>query len=125
MIEKRDLLRRAGAHWMEIDLLRGGERAPSVRDRSDYCVLLWPSGATTMLGWFVDLRDPLPTVALPLRPPDDDVLIDLQQVLDATYERAHYADSVDYRRPVPEPRLRPADADWLARGLAAWEAGRA
>lgn len=118
MQAKRDLLRRAGAHWMEIDLLRAGERYPQVAQRSDYCVILWPAATTKMLGWFVDLRDRLPTVSVPLRAPDADVLLDLQQALTTVYDRAHYADSIDYDGVVPDPPLRPADQAWVARTIA-------
>lgn len=124
MIEKRDQLRRAGAHWMEIDLLRAGERYPGLADRGDYCVVLWPAGANKMYAWLADIRDRLPTVAVPLREPDDDIPLDLQAVLDTTYDRAYYADSVDYVAPLPDPPLKLPDAAWVQRTLEAWRAAR-
>ncbi len=56
-----------------------------------------------MLVWFIDLRDRLPVVAVPLRSPFPDVPLDLQKVLDEVYERACYADQVDYTRMLPNP----------------------
>lgn len=122
LIEKRDLLRRAGAHWMEIDLLRAGERYPSLADRGDYCVAVWPAGANKLYAWFVDLRDRLPTVSVPLREPDDDILLDLQQALDTAYDRAFYADSVDHTTPPPDPPLKLPDAAWVKQMLGSWHA---
>ena len=123
MIEKRDQLRRAGAHWMEIDLLRAGERYPGLADRGDYCVVLWPAGADKMYAWLADIRDRLPTVTVPLREPDDDIPLDLQAALDTTYDRAYYADSVTHAAPLPDPPLKPtrcrlgaADAGGVAGG---------
>ena len=124
MLEKQKLLRQGGAHWMEIDLLRAGERHELIAGRSDYCVTLLRSGQRGMYVWFIDLRDPLPTVAVPLRPPFDDVPLELQRALDETYDRAHYADSVDYTQPVPPPPLKPADAAWVKQIVERWLAAQ-
>lgn len=124
MLAKRDLLRSGGAHWMEIDLLRAGERDPELAHRADYCIALWPADAARILAWFVDLRDRLPVVAVPLRPPDGEVLLDLQAALDTTYERARFATSVDYDRPIPAPAPAAADRAWIERTLAAWREAR-
>jgi len=124
MLEKRKLLRRGGAHWLEIDLLRAGERDELIANRSDYCVILFRQGASGRYVWFIDLRDPLPTVAVPLRPPFDDAPLELQRALNETYDRARYADSIDYARPAPPPKLKPADQAWLERTLEAWRTAR-
>ena len=124
MLEKRKLLRRGGAHWLEIDLLRAGERHERLIGRSDHCVTLLREGRPGMYVWFIDLRDPLPTVAVPLRPPFDDAPLELQRALNETYDRARYADSIDYARPAPPPKLKPADQAWLERTLEAWRTAR-
>lgn len=124
MLAKRELLRRGGAHWMEIDLLRAGERDPELAGRADYCVALWPAGSARILAWFVDLRDRLPVVGVPLRAPDPDALLDIQAVLDTTYERARFAESVDYGTSVPPPAPAAADRTWIEHTLAAWGAAR-
>jgi hypothetical protein len=120
MLEKHKLLRQAGAHWLEIDLLRAGVRDKELAGRSDYCVTLFRRGQRGMHVWFIDLRDPLPTVAVPLRSPFGDVPLNLQQVFSETYRRAHYADSLDYTRSLPSPRLKPADAAWVKHLVTAW-----
>ncbi len=60
--------------------------------------------------WFIDLRDPLPTVAVPLSPSFEDAPLELQPILAETYSRAHYADSVDYTRPIPPPLQPPLES---------------
>jgi len=122
MQEKQSILHRAGCHLVEIDLLRAGERRPPLGDRSDYCVNVWPAGQLDMWVWYIDLRDRLPTVAIPLREPDDDVPLDLQNALATAYDRARYADMTDYDGPVPYPPLKPADQAWVERTLEPWRA---
>ena len=115
MEEKRQRLREGGAHWMEIDLLREGQRHAKLARRS---------GQSEGLAWFFNLRDPLPEVSVPLHPPHEDVKLDLQRVLNETYDRAHYADSVDYSRPLPPPPLKPDDAEWVQQTTETWLAAR-
>jgi hypothetical protein len=122
--EKRGQLRGGGSSWLELDLLRAGERPPRVSGRGAYCAWLLRHGHPGALAWFVGLRDPLPTVAVPLRPPHDDVPLDLQDILHATYDRARYADSVDYSRPVPAPPLDASDAVWVRERIEVWRAAR-
>jgi len=121
---KRDQLWQSGVNWIEIDLLRAGERPTQLAGRSEYYVRLLKRGQRGALVWFVGLRDPLPTIAVPLREPLDDVPLDLQHALSETYERARYADSTDYTRPVPPPLLSASDGAWSKRVVDAWLAAR-
>jgi hypothetical protein len=121
MLEKRRALVEAGANYLEIDLLRGGERETLLAWRSDYVVALQRARRPQFEVWFADLRDPLPTVAVPLRPPHPDVPLELQPLLGDVFARARYADSLDYSQPVPPPPLPPADAAWVTRQIAAWQ----
>ncbi|MBI5290665.1 MAG: DUF4058 family protein [Chloroflexi bacterium] len=68
--------------------------------------------------WLFDLRDTLPTIAIPLRPPFEDVPLTLQSIFNTVYSRGHYAEALDYSGSPPLPRLRPADTAW-AKGLLA------
>lgn len=90
----------------EVDLLRGGTRiqllgepppAPyyvylSRRQRRPY-TQIWP----------ITLRDPLPTVPVPLLPPDPDVPLDLQAAVDACFDLVGYERLLDYAGPPPRP----------------------
>jgi hypothetical protein len=60
--------------------------------------------------WLV--RDPLPTIPIPLMVPDADVHIDLEKVFQATYERGRYGRSLRYGQP-PSAPLSQDDARWL------------
>jgi len=57
------------------------------------------------------VRQPLPTLPVPLKAPDPDLSLALQAVFDVTYERGRYDRSVDYREALAVP-LRPEAATW-------------
>lgn len=128
---KRSTLLASNIHLVEIDLLRGGERAGSEvqgppLDDADY-ILLVNRGTEINPGvwsdiWPVTLDKPLPFLPIPLDPPDADVLLDMNAALRTVYERAAYARRIDYRQPVPPPALRPAIAKWMKAHLAAEKA---
>ena len=63
--------------------------------------------------WPISVCQPLPTIPIPLLPPDPPVPLDLEQALHTAYARARYDLRVDYRKP-PTPPLSPADAAWAA-----------
>jgi len=115
-------------HWLEIDLLRAGERFQYVAGWSDYAVVLkrglppdhQPVGGDDELEvWYFGVRDPLPVVAVPLRPPHADVALDLGAVLATAYER-HYEGDIDYDAPSPLPPLNPADLAWSEEHVRRW-----
>lgn len=112
-------------HWIEIDLLRAGERPRELSGKSDYYALLKRGGTPGPYEvWYFDVRDRMPTIAVPLRPPFEDVPLNLQAVFENTYARGHYAESTDYSDNPPLPRLRPADAAWVQERVREWLAAR-
>ena len=122
--KRRDLVA-APVHWLEIDLLRAGERPDEVAGQSDYYALLKRAEATDEFAvWYWDLRDPLPVIAVPLTAGYPEVAIDLQGAFATTYER-YYAERLEYRDGPPPPRLQPADLAWVTGCLAAWRAAAA
>jgi hypothetical protein len=137
-LRKRDTVLLSAAHLVEFDLLRGGERLP-IREAmppGDYYAFVCrqrhrpqaaveppprhKSGACggTLLdavyAW--SLRQPLPSVPVPLAGNDPDTVIDLQIVCGTVYDRAGYDYSLGYHRPV-EPPLSEADAAWVKERL--------
>ncbi len=109
----------AQAHLLEIDLLRRGRRPVETitLPRAQYYVFLTRVHQRDRLeAWPIQLRDPLPTVAVPLRPPDPDVPLDLQSALTTIYDEARYDLSLDYGQP-PNPPLSRDDAAWAAEWL--------
>ena len=124
-LSKRQAVLASQTHWIEIDLLRAGERPPEARGRGDYYALLCRGKAGARYAvWAWRLRERLPKIAVPLRAPLADVPLDLQAMLETVYRRGHYADALDYQAPVPPPPLAPAEADWVEEQLRAWRATR-
>jgi hypothetical protein len=111
-LEKRGEILTSAAHFVELDLLRGGKRMP-IRPQPDcdYYALVSRAWQRPEIGlWPIKLRDPLPTIPIPLRRGEPEPLIELKPVLDRTYDEAGYARRI-YRTP-PEPPLSSTDAEW-------------
>ena len=113
----------AGSNWVEIDLLRSRrDRMPvpwdalSPASRRDYVVLTYRATTGRVSAYPIGLRDPLPTIAVPLRPTDDDAPLDLRTVFNRAYDDGPFSDDCDYARP-PDPPLADADAAWAAEVL--------
>lgn len=118
---KRRAVMNSPAHWIEIDLLRAGDRPPEVANKSDYYALLKRGAQPGPYEvWYAQLRDRLPTIAVPLRAPFADVPLDLQAVLNDAYHEARYDAQLAYQGAPPAPALAPADAAWAAARIAAW-----
>jgi hypothetical protein len=112
---KRQSLLLGDANLVEIDLLRGGQRMPMLDP--------WPEAPCAILVarvrkydrcqvWPVHFRIPTPPVPIPLAKPDPDIILDLQPMIDAIYERSRYERSIDYSKPLTPP-LDAAEALWL------------
>ncbi|MBI4770551.1 MAG: DUF4058 family protein [Chloroflexi bacterium] len=106
----------AGAHLLEIDLLRAGTRPTRLdfRPLAPYYVMLTRAnrpGRTEV--WPMQLPDPLPVVPAPLLKErgDPDAPLDLGEALAAIYDEAGYDLSIDYRKH-PIPPLEGEEARW-------------
>lgn len=113
--QKRWRLYQAGVHLIEIDLLRRGAR-PFAHPRipaAPYAIALTRAQARTMTVWPAGLRERLPSIPVPLNPPDDDVPLDLAIALSTIYDEAAYDLSINYRQPPPPPPLADSDSQWL------------
>ena len=103
---------------VEIDLLRGGPPLPA-DDRPDCCYSVLVSRVERRLDaefWPISLRDRLPEIPIPVRPPDSDARLDLQAVLDRIYDDAGYGDYI--YDGAPRPRLSEEDANWARQFVA-------
>ncbi len=120
-------------HLVEIDLLRGGEHTTAVpRDRLvrvageyEYHVSIhrfdnWEDY------WVYPIRlnERLPEIGVPLWPGDGEVGLDLQAVMDRTYESGPYRREIDYRQDTPHPPLAPAWQAWVRAVLHPGHAGQ-
>ncbi|MBI4618536.1 MAG: DUF4058 family protein [Planctomycetes bacterium] len=113
-MKKREEVLRSASHLVEIDLLRGGERLPTLEPlpAGDYHAFVSRAKRrprVQVYSW--TLKDRLPVVPIPLAGKDPDVQIDLAVVFDSRYERAGYDYSLDPRAPI-DPPLSPEEAAW-------------
>lgn len=114
-LRKRDEVLRSPAHLIELDLLRGGARLPTLeplpegdfyafvhrrerRPRAE--VYAWPLAHT------------LPSIPVPLGRGDADIALELQAAFAAVYERAGYDYALDYDRAIAPP-LDEARTAWV------------
>jgi hypothetical protein len=115
-LEKRDALLHTATHLLEIDLLSAGERLPLLGGElppAPYYVFLsrFTRRPRTEV-WPIQFRDPLPTIPVPLLPPDADVPLGLQAALEACFALVGYQRLLDYTQPPPPP-LAEADLAWV------------
>jgi hypothetical protein len=104
------------ANLVEIDLLRGGKRMPLLQRPDcdcDYSVLVSRVGDRPRAGfWPIGLRDRLPVIPIPLRAPDGDARLELQEVLDHVNDASSYEDYI--YSGLPDPPLDGEDRAWAA-----------
>lgn len=123
--QKRKNILHSAVHFIELDLLRGGQR-PGLEVSeppldTDYVLLVnryRPEAARISEIWTVAISEPLPLLPVPLLAPDPDVVMDLNSALRAVHERAGYDWRLDYRKPLPPPDLRPSITEWWKGRLA-------
>jgi hypothetical protein len=116
-IKKRTKLLRTSTHLLELDLLRTGERIPLIGGElppAPYYVFLsrFTRRPHTEV-WPIQLRDKLPTVPVPLLPPDPDVPLALQTAIESCFELVGYQRLLDYDQPPPLPSLSQEDSEWM------------
>lgn len=114
---RRAAILQTQTHLLEIDLLRGGERISFVGGElptAAYFVFLsrYTRRPHTEV-WPIALRNALPTVPVPLLPPDADVPLSLQAAIDACFALVGYERLIDYTQPPPPPPLSPQDLAWV------------
>ncbi len=119
-LRKRRELLRSDVHLIEIDLLRGGQRAPLERPvpAAPYYVTLSRANRRPLAEvWPIQIWEQLPVLPIPLLEPDPDVVLDLGRTVAAVYKRGAYGLLIDYRTPPPSPELNDAEAAWVDQTL--------
>lgn len=112
---KRQRLYQAGIHLLELDLLRRGAR-PIIHDTLPavpYLIALTRAQTGKTELWPLRLEDAWPNLPVPLRQPDDDVILRLGEVFTAVYEEAAYELSINYQQAPPPPALSAEENAWL------------
>ena len=124
--DKQTECRQAKANLVEIDLTREGNREevlPTARlvgvNRSaTYHACVWRAGDPGVSAVYpIFLSAPLPSIRIPLRQGDEDVVLELQPLVERTYKNGRYGSFIDYHREL-DPPLPAAERSWATALLA-------
>lgn len=120
--DKRLRVSQGGASFVEIDLLRAGEwvflvpqDSVPAKHQAHYRALICRAIERGRVEYYgMSLQSQLPTIPVPLRqfrlPAESDVLLNLQELINQSYEAGRY-DDIDYKAE-PIPPLDADDARW-------------
>lgn len=117
-LTKRGEYLAAGVNLVEIDFLRGGQRMPMGEPpTADYYVLVCRASQLPRAGvWPLSVREPLPTVPVPLDEGVADVPLDLAACWRAVVDSGRYEIEVNYKEP-PRPRFHGPGYEWVRERL--------
>lgn len=107
------------AHYLEIDLLRTGERFPMTGPLPSVSYFVFLSRAKQrprVMAWPISINDPLPVVSVPLLEGDADVELNLQHAWETIYDLFRYDLMVDHAQ-VPAVPLSPEQSHWATECL--------
>lgn len=102
-------------HLLELDLLCQGERIELLGELPPapyYAYLSRSERRPFTQVWALPLRQPLPTLPVPLLRPDPDVILNLQAALTACFELVGYEALLDYTA-TPPAGLDEPDREWV------------
>lgn len=113
-LAKRRAVLRHRVHLVELDLLLGGGRIapPYEYPAADFTALVARAerpGFCDVRSW--NLGEHLPHLGIPLKPPDADADVDLQEVFDRAFDQGAYGDTINYDQS-PSVPLSQADLEW-------------
>jgi hypothetical protein len=116
-LEKRSSALHGGLHWIEIDLLRAGQRPsipvslPVSSDYLAYVAQATPTGWNHLVyAW--GMRDRLPPLPIPLLN-GDQALLNLEACFRSAYDRIGADDEADYHDAPPPPPLDSENNLWI------------
>jgi hypothetical protein len=111
---------RSDTNLVEIDLLRGGKHVLAVplanilpAQRTPYMVCVRRATARGRAEIYpLYLAERLRSIKIPLRPGDEDIVVDLQALVDQVYQRGRYERTIDYNKD-PDPPFAETEAVWV------------
>jgi hypothetical protein len=113
--QKRIQVLGSKTHLVEIDLLRAGramEMEVAGNPRSDYRIVVSRSQQRPWADLHLfSIRQPIPSIPIPLQPTDPEPIIDLNAILHELYDSLSYDLKIDYTR-AADPPLRGEEAAW-------------
>lgn len=125
-LAKREDLLHSGVNLVEIDLLRGGRRLPTVEPLPQGDQFTFVTRADEKRNLYVyssRWEEPLPTIPVPLTAETGEASLRLQEALSRVYDEGGFRHLLDYEAPL-EPPLSPPDAAWAAEILSRAELAR-
>jgi hypothetical protein len=110
---KRNQVLASATHLVEIDLLRSGQPFPiASKELGDYRILICRGDQRPVADLYAfSLRQPIPSVPIPLLPGEPEPILDLQTLLNYVYEKGRYHLAIDYTQS-PSPALSEEDVEW-------------
>jgi hypothetical protein len=113
-LAKRVDLLRHGVNVVDLDLLLAGKRLPlrvplPTGDYHAFVTRAYVYKDCEVYSW--SMRDPLPTIAIPLRTDEPDVLLPLQPAFNWVYDRSRYSQMLHYDEGKLS-RLSATDREW-------------
>jgi hypothetical protein len=112
----RDRILAGPSHLVEIDLLRRELPMPMLGaiGAMDYRILVSRAERRPQADLYgFNLSDSIPSFPLSLKPEDADLSLELQLILEDVFDRARYAQRIDYQQPVPLPLLTATQQAWV------------
>jgi Protein of unknown function (DUF4058) len=118
-LAKRDDLHARRINLVEIDLLLGGQPLPMKRRLGVghyYAIVARGPSLPTAEVYRWSVRDPLPAIPIPLRAPDPDVQIELNELVGRVYDLGRYRRTLQHDQPLPDRlSLPPGEREWAQR----------
>ena len=115
-LDKRDKLHASRLNLVEIDLLLDGAPLPMkqrIEPGAYYAIVARGNRLPVAEVYRWTVRDPLPSLPIPLRAPDPDILIDLGALVNRVYDLGRYARTLHLGTPLPvSAGLTPEDRAW-------------
>jgi Protein of unknown function (DUF4058) len=111
---KRSQVLASATNLVEIDLLRGGKPFPIASQHlGDYRILICRGNERPRGDLYAfELRQPIPTIPIPLVPGEAEPILNLQSLLHRVYDKGRYQLAIDYTRRL-QPKLSEADCQWV------------
>ncbi|MBD2774347.1 DUF4058 family protein [Iningainema tapete] len=109
------------SHLVEIDLLRGNLPMPMTgeAEKIDYRIVVSRAFSRPVADLYgFSLREAIPDFPLPLKPEDEELVVNLQDAIARVYDFGSYDVRIDYRQPVPPPALSNLNQQWVDELLA-------